>query len=128
MVCDRGVIDRTAKSAEVKRAGGAGMILTNVTPSSEDVDLHAVPTVHVNPPATQLIKDKIAANPDILVALVDHDTTGLPVTPQPQVAGFSSRGPLEAVGSDLLKPDVAAPGVAVLAGVSPLPPVGTSLA
>ncbi|UIK88148.1 S8 family serine peptidase [Arthrobacter polaris] len=120
VVCDRGVIDRTAKSAEVKRAGGVGMILTNVTVSSEDVDLHAVPTVHVNPPATQIIKDKIAATPDILVALVDKDTTGLPVAPQPQIAGFSSRGPLGATGSDLLKPDIAAPGVAVLAGVSPI--------
>ncbi|SEF01980.1 Peptidase inhibitor I9 [Arthrobacter alpinus] len=120
VVCDRGVIDRTAKSAEVKRAGGVGMILTNVTPSSEDVDLHAVPTVHVNPPATQIIKDKVTANPDILVSLVDTDTTGLPVSPQPQVAGFSSRGPLSATNSDLLKPDVAAPGVAVLAGVSPI--------
>jgi hypothetical protein len=120
VVCDRGVIDRTAKSAEVKRAGGVGMILANVTPSSEDVDLHAVPTVHVNPPATQLIKDKVTANPDILVSLVDTDTTGLPVAPQPQVAGFSSRGPLTATNSDLLKPDVAAPGVAVLAGVSPI--------
>ncbi|POH74104.1 protease [Arthrobacter glacialis] len=120
VVCDRGVIDRTAKSAEVKRAGGVGMILTNVSASSEDVDLHAVPTVHVNPPATQLIKDKVAANPEILVSLVDTDTTGLPVAPQPQVAGFSSRGPLGATNSDLLKPDVAAPGVAVLAGVSPI--------
>lgn len=120
VVCDRGVIDRTAKSAEVKRAGGVGMILVNVTASSEDVDLHAVPTVHVNPPASQEIKDKVTANPDILVALVDHDTTGLPVDPQPQIAGFSSRGPLGATGSDLLKPDVAAPGVAVLAGVSPI--------
>ncbi|MHA7305361.1 S8 family serine peptidase [Arthrobacter sp. TMN-49] len=120
VVCDRGVIDRTAKSAEVKRAGGVGMILTNVTASSEDVDLHAVPTVHVNPPATTLIKDKVAANPTMLVSLTDTDTTGLPVAPQPQVAGFSSRGPLSAVNSDLLKPDVAAPGVAVLAGVSPI--------
>ncbi|WP_442320000.1 S8 family serine peptidase [Arthrobacter psychrolactophilus] len=120
VVCDRGVIDRTAKSAEVKRAGGVGMILTNVTSSSEDVDLHAVPTVHVNPPATQQIKDKVTANPDILVTLVGTDTTGLPVAPQPQVAGFSSRGPLLATNSDLLKPDVAAPGVAVLAGVSPI--------
>ena len=77
VVCDRGVIDRVAKSAEVKRAGGVGMILANVTASSEDVDLHAVPTVHVNPPATQLIKDKVTANPDILVSLVDTDTTGL---------------------------------------------------
>ncbi|WP_420867319.1 S8 family serine peptidase [Arthrobacter silviterrae] len=120
VVCDRGVFDRVAKSAEVKRAGGVGMILANVTSSSEDVDLHSVPTVHVNPPATQLIKDKVTANPDILVSLVDRDTTGLPVDPQPQVAGFSSRGPLGATGSDLFKPDVAAPGVAVLAGVSPI--------
>ncbi len=120
VVCDRGVIDRVAKSAEVKRAGGVGMILANLTPSSEDVDLHAVPTVHVNPPATQIIKDKVTANPGIVVALVDTDTTGLPVDPQPQIAGFSSRGPLGATNSDLLKPDVAAPGVAVLAGVSPI--------
>ncbi|XAS68602.1 S8 family serine peptidase [Micrococcaceae bacterium Sec5.7] len=120
VVCDRGVVDRTAKSAEVKRAGGVGMILANVTSSSEDVDRHSVPTVHVNPPATQQIKDKIAANPGIKVSLVNKDTTGLPVAPQPQLAGFSSRGPLIATGSDLLKPDVAAPGVAVLAGVSPI--------
>ncbi|WP_285240196.1 S8 family serine peptidase [Pseudarthrobacter sp. MEB009] len=120
VVCDRGVVDRVAKSSEVKRAGGVGMILVNVTASSEDVDQHAVPTVHVNPPATQQIKDKLAANPEITAALVNKDTTGLPQAPQPQIAGFSSRGPLLATGSDLLKPDVAAPGVAVLAGVSPI--------
>jgi subtilisin family serine protease len=120
VVCDRGVVDRVAKSAEVKRAGGTGMILVNLATSSEDLDRHSVPTVHVNPPATQQIKDKITANPAIKVALVNKDTTGLPVAPQPQLAGFSSRGPLLATGSDLLKPDVAAPGVAVLAGVSPI--------
>ncbi|TAP43754.1 S8 family serine peptidase [Arthrobacter sp. S39] len=120
VVCDRGVVDRVAKSAEVKRAGGIGMILVNLATSSEDLDRHSVPTVHVNPPATQQIKDKITANPAIKVALVNKDTTGLPVAPQPQIAGFSSRGPLLATGSDLLKPDVAAPGVAVLAGVSPI--------
>ena len=120
VVCDRGVVDRVAKSAEVLRAGGVGMILVNLTASSEDLDRHAVPTVHVNPPATQQIKAKLAATPGIKAALVNADTTGLPAPPQPQVAGFSSRGPLVATGSDLLKPDVAAPGVAVLAGVSPI--------
>ncbi|WP_416377099.1 S8 family serine peptidase [Arthrobacter sp. CDRTa11] len=120
VVCDRGVIDRVAKSAEVQRAGGVGMILVNLATSSEDLDRHSVPTVHVNPPATQEIKNKITANPAIKVALVNKDTTGLSAAPQPQVAGFSSRGPLLATGSDLLKPDVAAPGVAVLAGVSPI--------
>lgn len=120
VVCDRGVVDRTAKSAEVRRGGGVGMILVNLSNSSLDTDKHAVPTVHVNPPATQAIKDKVAANPAITVSLVNHDTTGLPAEAQPQIAGFSSRGPLLATGSDLLKPDVSAPGVAILAGVSPI--------
>ncbi|MDQ0238786.1 S8 family serine peptidase [Arthrobacter bambusae] len=120
VVCDRGVVDRVAKSAEVLRGGGVGMILVNLTSSSLDTDKHAVPTVHVNPPASQAIKDKVGANPALTVSLVDHDTTGLPLEAQPQIAGFSSRGPLLATDSDLLKPDVSAPGVAVLAGVSPI--------
>lgn len=120
VVCDRGVVDRVAKSAEVKRGGGVGMILVNLSVSSLDTDKHSVPTVHVNPPATEAIKAKVTANPAITVSLVNKDTTGLPLEAQPQIAGFSSRGPLLAEGSDLLKPDVAAPGVAVLAGVSPI--------
>jgi subtilisin family serine protease len=92
----------------------------NLTTSSLDTDQHAVPTVHVNPPATETIKEKVTATPDIKVSLVNKDTTGLPLEAQPQIAGFSSRGPLLATASDLLKPDVAAPGVAVLAGVSPI--------
>lgn len=120
VVCDRGVFDRVAKSAEVARAGGVGMILVNLSSSSLDTDKHSVPTVHVNPPATEAIKAKVAANPAITVSLVNKDTTGLALEAQPQIAGFSSRGPLLAAGSDLLKPDVAAPGVAVLAGVSPI--------
>ncbi|MDP9982639.1 subtilisin family serine protease [Pseudarthrobacter oxydans] len=120
VVCDRGVVDRVAKSAEVARGGGVGMILVNLSSSSLDTDKHAVPTVHVNPPATEAIKAKVTANPALTVSLVAKDTTGLALEAQPQIAGFSSRGPLLATGSDLLKPDVAAPGVAVLAGVSPI--------
>ncbi|MDQ0822917.1 subtilisin family serine protease [Arthrobacter sp. V4I6] len=120
VVCDRGLFDRVAKSAEVARGGGAGMILVNLSNSSLDTDKHSVPTVHVNPPATETIKAKVAANPALTVSLVNKDTTGLSLEAQPQIAGFSSRGPLLATGSDLLKPDVAAPGVAVLAGVSPI--------
>ena len=96
------------------------MILVNLSNSSLDTDQHAVPTVHVNPPATAAIKAKVTAAPDIKVSLVNKDTTGLPLEAQPQIAGFSSRGPLLATDSDLLKPDVTAPGVAVLAGVSPI--------
>ncbi|MET1154536.1 S8 family serine peptidase, partial [Arthrobacter sp.] len=117
VVCDRGVNPRADKSVAVKQAGGVGMVLVNVVPGSRDLDLHAVPTVHIDDPS---IKDKVAADPALTAALRNKDTTGLAQSPVPQVAAFSSRGPSMAVDSNLLKPDVAAPGVNVLAGVSPV--------
>ena len=39
--------------------------------------------------------------------------------PAPRIADFSSDGPLTAGGGDILKPDVTAPGVDVLAAVAP---------
>ncbi|MEV7646781.1 S8 family serine peptidase [Arthrobacter sp. NPDC089319] len=117
VVCDRGVNARADKSVAVKQAGGVGMVLVNVVPGSLDLDLHAVPTVHIADPS---IKDKVAADPTLTAALRNKDTTGLAQSPVPQIAAFSSRGPSTAVDSNLLKPDVAAPGVNVLAGVSPV--------
>jgi subtilisin family serine protease len=118
VVCDRGVVDRTAKSQEVQDKGGAGMILVNLTSSSEDADNHVVPTVHVNAPQSLELKAKLESGPELTVSLVKGDLTGKPAAPAPQIAGFSSRGPSLASGGDLLKPDIAAPGVNVLAGVS----------
>jgi hypothetical protein len=117
VVCDRGVVDRTAKSLTVSQAGGVGMVLVNLTPNSLDVDLHSIPTVHVEDPA---IKEAVAAEAGLTASLVSTDTTGLDPPPVPQIAGFSSRGPTLAANSDLLKPDIAAPGVGVLAAVSPV--------
>ena len=118
VVCDRGVVDRTAKSLEVQSKGGLGMILVNLSSSSEDADNHVVPTVHVNAPKSLELKSKLAANTALTVSLVKGDLTGEPLAPAPQVAGFSSRGPSLASDGDLLKPDISAPGVNVLAGVS----------
>jgi subtilisin family serine protease len=117
VVCDRGVVPRVAKSDEVKRAGGVGMVLVNLTPGSLDADLHSVPTVHVDDPK---IKDVVTANPGLTASLKATDTTGAKLPPVPQIAEFSSRGPTLASDGDLLKPDVTAPGVAVLAAVSPI--------
>ena len=117
VVCDRGVVARVDKSAEVERAGGVGMVLVNLTPGSLDADLHSVPTVHVDDPK---IKDLVAATPGMTASLKATDTTGAEPPPVPQIAEFSSRGPTLAADGDLLKPDVTAPGVAVLAAVSPV--------
>ena len=117
VVCDRGEIDRVAKSAEVLRAGGTGMVLVNPTPSSTDLDAHAVPTVHLDADAYAAVHE-YAATPGATVTLLAGNRTGHASVPVPQVAGFSSRGPVEADGSDLVKPDVAAPGVSILAATA----------
>ncbi|WP_336704574.1 S8 family serine peptidase [Micrococcus terreus] len=118
VVCDRGGNARVEKSEEVANAGGVGMVLVNIGGGSEDADHHSVPTVHTS---DESVKAHVAST-DVQATLVRGDTTGLPEPAVPQIAGFSSRGPSNAVSSDLLKPDIAAPGVNVMAGVSPLDP------
>lgn len=111
--CQRGVYDRVAKSAEVARAGGIGMLLVNRTPASVDTDLHSVPTVHLDAVYWD-VTYAYAATPGATVTFTPDNSTDV-VTQVPQVAGFSSRGPVLADGSDILKPDISAPGVSILA-------------
>ncbi len=113
VVCERGVIARVDKSAEVARAGGIGMILVNVDPGSIDLDNHSVPTIHLDAQFHDAVM-AYAATAGATVSFAAGNSTGVePATPQ--VAGFSSRGPVLADGSDILKPDISAPGVAILA-------------
>ncbi|WP_213813859.1 S8 family peptidase [Glaciihabitans sp. dw_435] len=114
VLCERGVNDRVAKSAEVKRAGGIGMILVNPADDSIDLDEHSVPTIHLNADSFAKIRE-YAANPAARVTFENGNTSDKPDVATPQVAGFSSRGPILADGGDMLKPDIAAPGVAILA-------------
>lgn len=116
VVCDRGVTARVNKSLAVQQAGGVGMILVNVTASSLNADFHFVPTVHLADTHRAAIKAYAAtsgATAAIGASTIVFDT------PAPFTATFSSRGPLRAGGGDLLKPDVIAPGVDVLAAVAP---------
>ena len=117
VVCARGVVDRTVKSAEVERAGGIGMVLANLTDNTLDADLHSVPTVHVNPPASTAIT-AYAATAGATATLTEGNQTS-EVISYPQIATFSSRGPSLGTGGDTLKPDVVAPGVSILGAVAP---------
>jgi subtilisin family serine protease len=117
VVCDRGVIDRADKSDEVKRAGGKGMVLVNLTERSTDADIHAVPTVHLNVPFGPAVKT-YAKKTEATATLKQGNLSSTPIR-YPQVASFSSRGPSVGNGGNLLKPDLSAPGVAVLAAVAP---------
>ena len=119
VICQRGTYDRVAKSAEVKRAHGVAMILVNPSANSLDADFHSVPTIHISDTeGVRLFKYVDATGSRATASFVPGNQTKVK-TPLPQVAGFSSRGPTLVSEGDLLKPDISAPGVSVLAAVAP---------
>jgi hypothetical protein len=120
VVCERGVNARVEKSQVVADAGGEGMILVNMSAIGTAADLHTIPTVHLEFPAVNAIYAYIAAaGGNATAAILAGESTGSTSPAPPAIAGFSSRGPSRVADGDLLKPDVAAPGVSVLAAVAP---------
>ena len=118
VVCDRGVIARVDKSAAVKAAGGAGMVLVNMSASeSLNEDIHTVPSVHLDNVVGVNLKTKLAS-----VSGLKGDISEAAHVPgkvaAPIMASFSSRGPNKA-NPNILKPDLTAPGVSILAAYSP---------
>jgi subtilisin family serine protease len=118
VLCKRGTNARIDKSLAVQEAGGVGMILYNASDAQEfDADFHFVPTAHINNTDGLAIKAYIAGTANPTASL--SDTTVPTRVEAPVVAGFSSAGPSLFSGGDLGKPDIMAPGVDMVAAVSP---------
>ncbi|WP_040787113.1 S8 family serine peptidase [Massilia niastensis] len=115
VVCTRGVTARVDKSLAVKEAGGVGMVQID-TGVGLVAEVHSVPTVHVNAADGALIK-AYAATAGANAAMTKF-VNGISAAKAPVVASFSSRGP-NRYDANVLKPDLAAPGVDVIAGVTP---------
>ncbi|OAY23008.1 subtilisin-like protease SBT1.7 [Manihot esculenta] len=116
VICDRGGNSRVQKGLEVKHAGGLGMIIANTDLYGEELvaDAHLLPTAAVGVSSGDAIKKYAFSDPKA-VATIASGGTHLGVEPSPVVAAFSSRGP-NLVTPEVLKPDVIAPGVNILAG------------
>jgi subtilisin family serine protease len=115
VVCERGGNARTDKGWAVKNAGGVGMVMYNPTTNSVNADFQPVPTVHVDVPTGAAIK----AYANTAGATASMAASVRKVAQAPVVAAFSSRGPSDPSQGDLLKPDILAPGVDVIAAVAP---------
>ncbi|GAB2692477.1 S8 family serine peptidase [Thalassiella azotivora] len=117
VACQRGVNARVDKGFNVLQGGAEGMVLFNPSLADTNTDTHWLPTVHL-PDGTDLVAF-MAAHDDVTGSF----PAGAPAEGQGDVmAAFSSRGPAGVV----LKPDVTAPGVQVLAGDTPVAESTTS--
>ena len=119
VVCDRGTVGLVAKGDAVLAAGGAGMFIVNVAGGVTTLpnSLYALPTMHFSVDQGTAIKALVNANPNAAASMgVAAPVYGQVVAPV--VASFSSRGP-NAGDPDLMKPDLAAPGVDIIAGYIP---------
>ena len=113
VACQRGNNARVDKADAVKEAGGIGMIMLD-DGNGPLIDMYSVPTVHVDQADGQAIQ---------AYASTKGATAALTVSEQvptygPTLAAFSSRGP-NRFDPGVLKPDLAAPGVDILAGIAP---------
>lgn len=123
VLCRRGAIARVDKSLAVLQAGGVGMIMyNNVDTDNLFTDPHHVPSIHIDNTPGLEVKDYIdSAGADATANIVDTGTTST-WDSAPSMTIFSSRGP--SVFGDVIKPDITAPGMQILAGNSPMPAPG----
>ncbi|KAK8493069.1 hypothetical protein V6N13_078143 [Hibiscus sabdariffa] len=118
VVCTRGAGLRVGKGLEVKRAGGAGMVLANTISNGNEIacDPHFLPATTLSYDNGIKILEYINSTKNPM-AKISPGKTVLHYKPAPFMAGFTSRGP-NVVDPNILKPDITAPGVNILAAWS----------
>jgi hypothetical protein len=118
VLCRRGAIARVDKSLAVFQAGGVGMIMyENTDDNNLFSDPHWVPSVHVDNTPGLEIKAYIASASDPTAEIIGEQVGEWPNAPTMTL--FSSRGP-NPISPDIIKPDITAPGIQILAGASPI--------
>ncbi|MGW0706641.1 S8 family serine peptidase [Streptomyces sp. NPDC002643] len=118
VVCDRsGGVFIEAKADEVAAAGGKAIVLANTPASSQDFIAYAfrVPVFQVTTEEAKAVKE-YAAEAGATAEFVGSQSHSVKTR---DITDFSSSGPDHFGKGDLLKPDIAAPGEAVVAGTVP---------
>ncbi|KAJ4976045.1 hypothetical protein NE237_001151 [Protea cynaroides] len=118
VVCLRGSSDMVNKGEQVRLLGAVGMILVN----DEESGNHLIAQAHLLPASHISYKDGLAVYAYINstkapTAYITRPTTELGTKPAPSMALFSSKGP-NTVTPGILKPDITAPGVSIIASYS----------
>ncbi|KAJ4747967.1 Subtilisin-like protease [Rhynchospora pubera] len=115
VICTRGSNARVAKGEAVLQAGGVGMVLINSASTGNEIiaDAHVLPATHITFSDGQTLLSYLKSN-SIVLRNVTNPETVLNTKPAPFMAAFSSQGP-NTITPGILKPDITAPGVSVIA-------------
>ncbi|KAK9088249.1 hypothetical protein Scep_027331 [Stephania cephalantha] len=118
VLCFRGEGLRVGKGFEVRRAGGVGFILGNSLANGNDlsIDAHLLPGTIVAAKDATTIYNYIKSHKKAMAKLIPTEVV-LNTKPAPCMASFSSRGP-NALEPNIIKPDITAPGLNILAAWS----------
>ncbi|XP_021812574.1 subtilisin-like protease SBT5.3 [Prunus avium] len=115
LACLRGDNARVDKGEQALLAGAVGMILANNELNGNEIisDPHVLPASHINFTDGALVFAYINSTKSPR-AYIKRPTTQLGTKPAPFMAAFSSKGP-NTITPDILKPDITAPGVSIIA-------------
>ncbi|HEY1772818.1 MAG TPA: S8 family serine peptidase [Gammaproteobacteria bacterium] len=123
VVCDRGTNALVDKAYNVQQGGAQGVVIATTSSSSQDApaEPYVIPGTLLDQSDGDSLRVWLNAPANLGVAL-SAQISGSTLTTDPsqadQLAGFSSRGPTDSAYDDLVKPDLTAPGAAVLAALS----------
>ncbi len=124
VVCERGVNPRTEKGRNVQLGGAGGLVLVNAEIDGESTvaDPHVLPAVHLGytdgATLTAWVRDGGSGHTASITGTIADQRDGNGDV----LAGFSSRGQNPAVPG-VVKPDVVAPGVDILAAYHTVDPL-----
>ncbi|XP_030471883.1 subtilisin-like protease SBT3.18 [Syzygium oleosum] len=115
-----GFITSAEAAAAVKKAGGSGLIF--VEPLGRQVPyVDVVPTVYIDIYQGTKLLHYLGSSEWLPTVKITPAKSLVGKVPAPEVAFFSCRGP-SALSPDILKPDLSAPGVNILAAWPPKTP------
>ncbi|OMP00484.1 hypothetical protein COLO4_12649 [Corchorus olitorius] len=117
VICVLGYIGSTEMGEHVKLAGGAGMLVLKSLGEDPDAHAYILPTASLGALASEAVIKYVNSTRLPTASIAFKGTTY--GNRAPMVATFSSRGP-NLVGLDVIKPDVTAPGVNILAALPPV--------
>ncbi|KAD3338010.1 hypothetical protein E3N88_33531 [Mikania micrantha] len=119
LVCLRGGSNgRVDKGTQAALAGAVGMILCNDETSGDEIiaDPHVLPATHITYADTLRLNAYLNSTKEPLGYLTRPEAV-TNIKPAPFMAAFSSRGP-NSITPEILKPDITAPGVNIIAAYS----------